>query len=144
MPSISEKLPIWFWIIAGVALLWNALGVMAFVMQVAMSPEALAALSEAERALHEGFPVWALAAFATAVFGGTLGSVFLLMRRAVAYPVFILSLFGIIVQMIYNFLIAETIDVYGPGGTIMPIMILVFGAFLVWFSKSSKQKGWIH
>ena len=144
MSSISGKLPIWFWVIASIALLWNALGVMAFVMQVSMSPEALAALPEAERALYETFPVWALMAFAAAVFGGTIGSLFLLLRKALAYPVFIISLVGIIIQMIYNFFIAETMDVYGPGSIYMPIMVLVIGAFLVWFSKSSKQKGWIH
>lgn len=144
MSSISEKLPVWFWIIAGVALVWNAMGVMAFVMQVTMSPEALAAMPEAERALYETFPVWALLAFAAAVFGGAIGSVLLLLRKALAYPVFVISLAGIIIQMIYNFFIAETMDVYGPGSTIMPIMVLVIGAFLVWFSKSSKQKGWVH
>lgn len=144
MSSTSEKLPVWFWIIAGVALVWNAMGVMAFVMQVTMSPEALAAMPEAERALYETFPVWALLAFAAAVFGGAIGSVLLLLRKALAYPVFVISLAGIIIQMIYNFFIAETMDVYGPGSTIMPIMVLVIGAFLVWFSKSSKQKGWVH
>ncbi len=144
MSSTSEKLPVWFWIIAGVALVWNAMGVMAFVMQVTMSPEALAAMPEAERALYETFPVWALLAFAAAVFGGAIGSLLLLLRKALAYPVFVISLAGIIIQMIYNFFIAETMDVYGPGSTIMPIMVLVIGAFLVWFSKSSKQKGWVH
>ncbi len=144
MSTINGKLPIWFWVIAGVALVWNALGVMAFVMQVTMSPEALAALPEAERALYETFPAWALVAFAAAVFGGAIGSLLLILRKALAYPVLILSLAGIVIQMIYNFFIAETMDVYGPGSTIMPIMVLAIGVFLVWFSKSSKQKGWLH
>ena len=143
MSSTATKLPIWFWIIAGVALVWNGLGVMAFVMQITMSPEALAAMPEAERALYETFPTWALIAFAAAVFGGAIGSLLLLLRNGLAHPVFIVSLAGIVIQMIYNFFIAETMDVYGPGSTIMPIMVLVIGGFLVWFSKSSKQKGWL-
>lgn len=143
MTTSLEKPPVWFWIISGVALVWNLLGVMAFIMQVTMSPEALAELSEAERALYENFPVWALIAFAAAVFGGAFGSLFLLLRNKLAKTLFLVSLAGVIVQMIYNLFVSGVMDVYGPGAIAMPIMVLLFAIFLIWFAGSAEKKNWI-
>lgn len=143
MSQTLTKPPAWFWIIAAVALVWNLMGVGAFVAQVTTSPEALAALPEAERAYYENFPLWALLAFAVAVFGGAIGSLLLLLRKALAKPVFVASLIGVIVQMSYN-LTAGVMDVYGPGALAMPIMILLFAIFLIWFAGRAKNNGWIN
>ena len=143
MSEHATKPPVWFWIVAAVALVWNLLGVSAFVMQVSMSPEAIAALPEAEQALYENFPIWALIAFAAAVFGGAVGCILLLMRNKLAQSILIISLVGIVVQMIYNVFISGAMDVYGPGSIIMPIMVLVIAVFLVWLSRSATSKGWL-
>jgi hypothetical protein len=50
-------------------MIWNLLGVMAYTMQVTMSPEPLQALPENEKTLSESEPVWATSAFASAVWG---------------------------------------------------------------------------
>jgi len=143
MTQEISKPPVWFWIVAAVALVWNLLGVSAFVMQVSMSTETLAALPEAERALYENFPLWALIAFAAAVFGGVIGSVLLLMKNKLAQTAFIVSVVGVVIQMIYNLFVGKTMDVYGPGSIAMPIMILLFAGFLVWLSRAATAKGWI-
>jgi hypothetical protein len=57
--------------------------------------------------------------------------------------VFILSLIGVVVQMFYNLVIAKSTTVYGPFQITMTIMIPVIAAFLVWYARSAKQKGWI-
>ena len=59
-----------------------------------MNAETVAAMPESYRAIVEARPAWATAAFATAVFGGALGGVLLLVRRSAAYYVFIASLLG--------------------------------------------------
>jgi len=139
----STKPPTWFWIVGGISMVWNLLGVMAYIMQVTMSPEALQALPENERTLMEAVPAWATSAFAVAVWGSTLGSVLLLMRKKLATPILIFSLGGILVQMYYNVFMSKSMEVYGPGGLAMPIMVLVFGVFLIWFSRKSSANGWI-
>ncbi len=139
----SMKLPVWFWVIAGVALVWNLMGVGAYVAQVTMSPEAMAKLSEAERTGYENAPIWATGAFAFAVFGGALGSIFLLLRKKFATPVFGLSLAGIAVQMFHSFFIVNSIAIYGPGAAIMPGMVIVIGIALVWYSNTAAGKGWL-
>jgi len=133
----------WFWIVAVLALLWNAMGVMAYFAQVMITPEALTALPEAERALYENIPAWVTGAFAVAVFGGTLGCLALLLKKGVAHILFLISLIGIIAQMSYNVFISKAMEVYGPGGLAMPVMVLVVGLVLIFLTKSAKSKGWI-
>jgi hypothetical protein len=132
-----------FMVIAALALIWNLLGVMAYVMQVTMSETALQALPENERLLFESIPIWATSAFAIAVNGGALGSLLLLFRKVWALPVLAISLLGVIVQMYHSFFIAKSMDVYGPGSMIMPGMIIIISIYLVWYSWSTKTKGWI-
>jgi len=139
----TTKPPTWFWVAGAFALIWNLMGVAAYVMQVMMTEEVIAALPEAERALFLDIPAWAVGAFAISVFGGALGSLMLLLRTRAAMAVLIVSLIGIVVQMIHSFFIADSMEVYGPGVLIIPIMVLVIGFVLVWFATSSIAKGWL-
>tara|TARA_R110002074_G_scaffold349397_1_gene519912 strand:+ start:75630 stop:76127 length:498 start_codon:yes stop_codon:yes gene_type:complete len=132
-----------FWIIAVIAVIWNGLGAMAYVAQQSITQEELDMLPEAESALYNDIPVWATSAFAIAVWAGLLGSLLLIFRKKWAKPVFLVSLVGILVQMVYNLFLSGAMDVYGPGGMIMPIMVVVIGFFLVWYSHKAIAKGWL-
>jgi len=133
-----------FWIIAVIALIWNLMGVMAYLGQAYMTDEAKALLTEAEKALYDNVPIWVTAAFAIAVFGGVLASIALLMRKQIAKTLFLVSLIGILVQMIYNFFISGAMDVYGPGEIIMSTMVIVIGVYLYLYSKKSIINGWLN
>jgi len=137
------KIPLWFWIVAAVMLLWNLLGVGSFFSHIGMTEESLAALSEEEQELYASYPMWATIAFAVAVFGGTLGCIGLLVRKKWAKPVLIISLIAIIIQMFHSLVIAKAMDVYGPGAVAMPIMIIVTALFLVWLANFSIKKHWL-
>ncbi len=65
MTNSSIKPPIWFWIISVLALIWNILGVSAYLAQAYMTDETLAALPEADQAIYANLPAWYTAAFAT-------------------------------------------------------------------------------
>ena len=140
--SEGNKPPKSFYWIAGVALLWNLMGIGAYVSQVTMAPEGLSALPDAERALYTNIPWWATAAYAIAVTAGALGCVLLLFRKALATPVLIASLAGVLVQMYQALFMANSIEVYGAGAMIMPGAIIIVGAYLIWFSMNAKNKGW--
>jgi hypothetical protein len=141
--KVQDAIPRSFWIISGVALVWNLVGVAAYVAQVTMTEDALMALPEAESMLYENIPAWATGAFAVAVFGGALGSLLMLLRKSWAIPVFIASLAGILVQTYHSFFVARSIEVYGPGGLVMPGMILIIALLLVWYSRKASAKAWI-
>lgn len=136
------KAPTWFMVVAGVLLVWNLLGVMAYIAQVTMSPEAMAALSEAERQLYETTPEWATAAFAIAVNGGALGCLFLLLKRNIAAIFLQLSLLGVIVQLYHAFFMSRSFEVFGPGEMIMPVMVLVIAIYLVTLAAKAKARRW--
>lgn len=136
----SSKPATWFWVVSIVALIWNLLGVGAYLAQVSMSPETIQALPEDQRAIIESTPSWATGAFAIAVWGGALGSILLLLRKSLATWVLLISFVGIVVQMMHAFFMTNSIEVYGPGGMIMPIMVLAIGAYLIWFARESTAK----
>ncbi len=141
MTNSTNKPTTVFWVIGIVALIWNIMGVMAYLAQAYMTDEALAAIPEAQRPLYENLPAWVTGAFAIAVFGGTLGSILLLFRKSAAYYLFIFSLLGVLVTMVYtlgvqfDFSLSEIL-----GLIIMPIFASLF---FIWYSKLSESKGWI-
>ncbi len=133
----------WFWVVAIISLIWNLMGVMAYIAQVNMGPEAMAAIPEAEHELYENVPAWVTGAFAIAVFGGTLGCVLLLLRKSLAIPLLIVSVLAVVVQMSHSFFMTNFIAIKGIAGLIMPMMIIIIGLFLVWFARTSKSRNWI-
>ncbi|GGG98681.1 hypothetical protein GCM10011416_16120 [Polaribacter pacificus] len=141
MNSTTKKPTTAFWVIGVIALVWNLIGVMAYIAQAYITDEALAILPEAEQALYRDIPAWATAAFAIGVFAGALGCIVLLMKKKLATSIFTVSLLGILVQMYYNLFQSNAMDVYGPGGMVMPILILVIAIFLVWYSKDLGKRG---
>ena len=132
-----------FWIISSMALVWNLMGVFNYLTQAFMTNEVLASLPEDQQLLYEDVPAWVTAAFATAVFSGTLGAILLLLKKKVASNFFILSFVGIIIQMTYCLLISENTNGYGPMGLIMPLMIIAIGGYLIWYSKKAAEHRWL-
>ena len=66
------------------------------------------------------------------------------MRKKLAKTIFMVSLIGILVQMYYNFFVIDSIAVYGPGAMAMPIMIILFAVFLIWYANYciKKNRAW--
>ena len=132
-----------FLIIGIVALLWNLMGVVSYITWVTTSPEALANMPEAERALMESAPAWATGVFAIAVFAGTLACVGLLLKKAWSVPMFLVSLVAIVVQFTHWLFMTAAIEVYGMETVVMPLLVTMVGVFLVWYSRSVKARGWL-
>ncbi|MFD2550901.1 hypothetical protein ACFSQP_03635 [Bizionia sediminis] len=132
-----------FWLVSIAALLWNIMGVIAYLMQAfSVKSEQLTTLPTEQPLLTET-PAWVTAAFAIAVFGGTLGSLALLLRKKWARLVFLISLIGIISQMFYNFFISQEFANSNPSAIILPLLVLLIGVYLVIYSKLAIAKGWI-
>ncbi len=143
--SKGASIPTWFWVASGIALLWNLLGLMAFVAQIMMvgSETAMAALPPEQQELYKAMPSWVNIAFAVAVIAGTIGSVGLLLRAKWAFPVFVLSLLGVLGQQAYMFFLSDTFNVMGMGAVVFPLIVLVIAILLILFAKSSISKRWI-
>lgn len=125
-----------YWIIAVFALVWNTLGVVAYLGQAYMTDDTLAALPESNQLYYSNLPAWVTAAFAIAVFGGFLGAIGLLWRKKWAYFLFVMSLVAIITQQIHSFFIQEYIEITGAQ-IVLPGLTLVIAVYLVYFSKKN-------
>jgi hypothetical protein len=144
MTSESQSaVPRSYWIISGLALVWNLMGVANYIAQVTMSEDALLQLTEAERALIVNAPAWSTGAFALAVNAGALGCILLLFRKSWATPLLILSLVSAVATFYYWLVLAGAMSVYGPGALVMPVLVIVIGVFLVWYARRARAKGWI-
>ena len=135
--------PTWFKVLAILALLWNLLGCLAFFSDLRLSPEDVAKLPETQQALYAARPGWAVAATALAVFGGALGSIGLLLRKRWAFPVFVLSLLGILVQDFSLFVLADGASLAGPVAVVMQAIVLTIGIGLVLLSRKGIARGWL-
>jgi len=129
-----------FWVVSVIALVWNILGVGAYLGQTFMNEEALAELPQADQDFYANMPAWVTAAFAIAVWFGLLASIGLLMRKKWAVSLFMLSLLGVLAQAFYNFFLQDYVALSGSR-MIMPIVVILVSAFLVWYSKDAKAKG---
>lgn len=137
------KAPAWFRIVAVVALLWNLLGCLAFFADLRISPEDLARMPEAQQALYAARPGWAVMATGTAVFGGVLGCIGLLLGKRWALPVFVISLLGILVQDFGLFVLADAATLAGPVAVVMQGIVLVVGVGLVLLGRKGIARGWL-
>jgi len=132
-----------FWVISSIALVWNLMGVFNYLDQAFMTDKVLETLPKEQQILYQDVPAWVTAAFAIAVFSGTLGSLLLLLKKKNSSTFFIISFLGIMVQMSYRLLIDQNSDSYGPMGIAMPIIIIAFGGYLIWYSRKANEHRWL-
>ncbi|MDO6836786.1 hypothetical protein Q4596_14215 [Pseudoalteromonas carrageenovora] len=136
--------PTWLKPLAWAALIWNSLGVIAFVMQMMMTPELISKLPIDQQAAYSDIPFWSTIAFAIAVFGGLLGCIFLLKKKALAIPTFTVSLAAILLQQYYNFVVINSIDLLGASAVFMPILVIIIAIGLLYISIKGKQQSWLN
>ena len=140
--STKQQAPGWFMVVAVVALLWNLLGVLAFIMQVTMSPEALAQLPQEQQDLFNAVPTWVTVAFAVAVNFGALGCLLLVLKKSLASLFLQLSLVAVLVQFSYNFFVAKMHEVLGNTAFILPFVTIVISIYLVTLAAKAKRQQW--
>lgn len=144
MENNKVKVPVWFRIVAILFLLWNIMGLFSFFSMTFISDEALSALPENERALYGEYPAWTKVLFAIAVAGGFLASLGVLFRKRWAMILAVISLIAVVIQMIHNVFFTSSIDVYGFAQAVtMPILVVIFGVFLIWFISFGIKKHWL-
>ena len=136
----TSAVPAWFWIAAGLALLFEAVGCFMYIAQVTADR---AALPLDQRAMWDATPTWMVAAYATAVWVGLIGSVLLLMRRKLAVPILLLSLIAVIVQFSGLFLVPQLRQTVPDTALVMPIIIIVACYLVFQLARLAGKRGWL-
>ena len=143
MENAKSKPNIWFWVIGVVGLIWNGLGSMNYIMHTTNSDTLKESYTPEQLAFVDASPAWVTGAFALAVWGGLLGCLLLLLRKKWAIPVLLISLIGILGQAVYNFFLSNATEVFGSDMYVMPVLVILIGIGLYFYSRSSAKKGWI-
>jgi hypothetical protein len=128
-----------YWIVSGVAVIWNLLGCVNFLRQ--MNASVVAGLPASQRAIIEGRPAWATAAFAIANVTGAIGGILLLLRKPAAPYLFSASLIAVVAQIVPYFgMPASTYDMSVALYFLMPLVVAVW---LLWYAQRARTRGWM-
>jgi len=136
----SSAVPAWFWVAAGLALLFEAFGCFTYWAQVTTDP---ASLPIDQRAMWNATPVWMVGAYAVAVWVGLIGATLLLMRRRLAVPLLLVSLIAVLVQFGGVMLVPALRQITPDDAYTLPIAIIVvcYGIFML--SRLAGKRGWL-
>jgi hypothetical protein len=111
---------------------------------VSATPEQLKAVYSPEQfAAIEATPVWVTSAFATATTLGVIGSIVLLLRKALAFLLFVVSFVALLIQDVYLFLLSDSLAVFGSSLLVIQGSVFVGGVIWIWYASFARKKGWI-
>lgn len=140
----NDKPSTLFWVLGVVFLFWNLLGLFGYYTQVTMTPEMMAEnFTEAQQAWMTNEPVWATAAYATAVTAGVIAAALMLLKKALAFPLFILSFVAVIVQDFNAFVLSDWKSVWGNSALFLPSVVIIVCIIEIGYTRFSKVKGWL-
>lgn len=140
--KIRERAPWHLWVIGVVALLWNAVGAMDYVMTMTKNEAYMSSFTPEQLDFFYGFPSWVVAAWAVAVWGGVLGALLLLLRRRLAVWVFLASLVAMVLTTIHNYALSNGLEVVGDAFTlIFSAVIFVVACALYLYARAMQRRG---
>ena len=141
MNETPQKTPVHLWIVAVIAVLWNAVGAFDYIATQTKMESYMSQFTQEQLEYFYAFPVWMVAAWATAIWGSLLGSIFLLMRKSWAVPLFGLAILGLAVSSVYNFVLSNGLEVMGDTAGIFTVVIWVIALFLFFYSRAMAKRG---
>lgn len=146
--AVSARAPAHLWIVGILALLWNCFGAYDYTMSNMRNMDYIASAMPGVNpavalAWMDAFPIYAKIGWALGVWGGLLGAILLLMRSRYSVWAFAVSMLGIVLSIGWQLAAAPTL----PGATdspmakIIPIVVILIGLFLLWYSRSAEKRG---
>ena len=107
------------WVVGVIALLWNAVGALDFVMTQTKNEAYMSSFTPEQLEFFFGFPAWVVAAWAVAIWGGVIGSVLLLLRKRFAVQLFLVSLAAMVITTIQNYVLSDGFEIIGDTFTLV-------------------------
>ena len=138
-------LPVHFWIVSLLALLWNLFGAYDYLMSRLHNEAYLKMMMPgANPATMFGFmdrmPLYASAGWGLGVWCGLAGTVLMLMRNRLAVTLYIVSLIGMALSFGYQLFVARDVPA-GMDSPIVPLIIAAIGVGLLLYARSLTAKG---
>ena len=142
--TTETKPPVWFWVVAILLLLWEAMGCYACGLQIKLGAAAMGPVDAWSLKYYAALPIWYNWIYGVATFGGLLGGLALLLRNRRASTLFWISFVAIIVMFGYAFAATDLIAHKGLGNVLpFPLFIAAVGAVSIWFTGFAVRKSWV-
>ncbi len=128
-------------------LLWGFGGASIYIAYFIETPEEFAQTAEtaANRQAYADYvasiPFWAIAVGIIAAVTRLLGAIGLLLRRAWALPLYIISVVFFLGALYRAFVLANVSSVMSGAHISIELVFLALGIFAVWFARENKSKG---
>ena len=136
-----SRTPVHLWVVGVMALLWNAVGAFDYAATQFRLEGYMSQFTAEQLEYFYGFPAWAVAAWAIAVWFAVFGSLALLLRRRLAYVLFLVSLVAMVASTVHSFVLSDGAEIMGNAGVIFSGVIFVIGVLLLWYSKAMMERG---
>lgn len=130
-----------FYVIASIFLIWNIFGAVLFITDFTKSPEDIAAMEEWMQPMYLESPWWSWAGYGVATIGGLIAAIALLLRSRYAFILFVISMFGILVNDYYTFGVSDMMTDLGPWVFFMPILVVVIEIIEIVYTKVMIKRG---
>lgn len=137
----GAKVPVWFWIVSVLFVLWNAVGVFDYVSYRLMTETYLAAMGAEQQAYMTALPAWLTGVWAAAVFAAFIGAILFLARMKWAMHLAGLSIALFLVSLIYHYGMAGALAVSGVGALIFSLVILAILVVQFLFARWALGRG---
>lgn len=126
-----------FWVLGVLFLLWNMIGCASYLVEVSLSDADYAkTFGQALADIRHIYPIWAITAFAVAVWGGLAAAIFYLRRKKWALHLFIVSFLALMTNNIWTFTNADYQAAAGAGFWVMPAIIIGLAIVeIIWCRK---------
>ena len=138
----NGRTPWHLWVVGILAVLWNAMGAFDYLMTETRNEGYMSKFTPEQLEYFYGFPAWAVAFWAIAVWGGVLGAILLLLRKKLAAGVFLVSFLAMVVTTIYNYGLSDGMEVMGdPGALAFSAVIFVVALLLYLYARAMRNRG---
>jgi hypothetical protein len=130
----------WYLPAAIASLLFMLIAVGGYLIDVTTDP---ATLPIDQRVVVEARPMWAMAAYAIAVWVGLAGALMLLLKRKLAQPLLLVSLLAAVVTFLPYAIVPGVRDNITTNDIAVAVMVLIITWTIFWFARHSAQRGWL-
>jgi len=147
LETTDNRPTVLFWVISIALLLWGLGGASIYIAYFIETPEEFAETAEtaANRQAYADYianiPFWAIAVGIIAAATRLLGAIGLLLRRAWALPLYIISVVFFLAALYRAFFLANVASVMSGVHITIELVFVALSIFAVWFAHANKSKG---